>query len=477
MEYRVSTTPFLYRQLSDDSYVAVSESADHAFLDAHELRLLATAPGILPYERLAELKSKFFVQNLGAGRGSQRLLKSRQAAKQETVSSGPSLHIIVTTLQCGHTCKYCQVSRSLDGRGFTMSVADLEAACDAIFESQAPTLTVEFQGGDPLIRFDLIQHAVLRIKARNLMEGRRLRFVVASTLHQLTEPMCAFFKEHQVYLSTSIDGPAELHNRNRPIPGRNSYERTLASVELARRLIGPDSVSALMTTTRESLAYPEQIVDEYVRLGLHDIFIRPLSSYGFAKRGQASLGYTLDDFFAFYERCLDRVIYWNRKGIVLREVYASIILNKLLSSFDAGYVDLQSPTGAGLGVLVYNYDGYVYPSDEARMVVESGDTTLRLGRIGTPLSEMRASRLQQELIDASQSKTGPDCSTCAYNAFCGPNPVDAHAQHGSFQVAPHETEHCQRHMRLFDLFFTRLRTADKDFLDMAYRWANPAMGQ
>ena len=76
-------------------------------------------------------------------------------------------------------------------------------------------------------------------------------------------------------------------------------------------------------------------------------------------------------------------------------MYASIILNKLLSTFDAGYVDLQSPTGAGQSVVVYNYDGYVYPSDEARMLAETGDKSLRLGRIGEALSELLNSQTQQ----------------------------------------------------------------------------------
>ena len=71
--------------------------------------------------------------------------------------------------------------------GHTMALADLNAACDTIFESNAPTLGVEFQGGDPLLRFDLVKHAVERIAHRNASEQRRLRFVVASTLHQLDD--------------------------------------------------------------------------------------------------------------------------------------------------------------------------------------------------------------------------------------------------------------------------------------------------
>lgn len=354
-----------------------------------------------------------------------------------------------------------------------MSEICLDEACDSIFESASPTLTVEFQGGDPLLRFDLVKRAILRIQKRNASEDRRIRFVVASTLHQLDVTMCAFFKAHGVYLSTSIDGPRELHNRNRPTPGRNAHELTVAGIQLARDLMGHDSVAALMTTTKASLAHPEAIVDEYVRLGFHEIFLRPLSSYGFAKRNQTLLGYNVEGFLRFYERGLQRVLHWNREGVAIREVYSSILLNKVLSTFDAGYVDLQSPTGAGSSVLVYNYDGYVYPSDEARMLAETGDTSLRMGRIGTPMVELMDSSVKAELAGASNVTETPGCQQCPYSQFCAPNPVDAQAQFGRTSVPVESTEHCQRHTKLFDDLFARLRTADEDVLDLFHQWANP----
>jgi His-Xaa-Ser system radical SAM maturase HxsB len=355
-----------------------------------------------------------------------------------------------------------------------MNTDDLDAACDAVFLSPSPTLTVEFQGGDPLLRFDLVQRAILRIEQQNRQEGRNIRFVVASTLHQLTPSMCDFFKRHSVYLSTSIDGPASLHNRNRPTKARDAYERTLAGVQLARELIGQNSVSALMTTTRASLPHAADIVDEYVRLGLPEVFIRPLSSYGFAKRNQQTMAYDLGAFMEFYSQTFERVLWWNGKGIAIREVYASIIFNKILSTFDAGYVDLQSPTGAGTSVVAYNYDGYIYPSDEARMLAETGDVSLRMGRIQDAENVLTYSPLVNELREASTPDALAGCDTCAYHRFCGPNPVDAVAQHGSMFAPVNSTEHCQRHMALFDFMFMRLKRASELEKDIFYRWAQPA---
>lgn len=466
--------PYFKRRLNNH-WLAVSSSGDHLLLDDQQIQILDSGHvQLFPLGLQAKLKSRFFIaeqQRLG----SRRLLVSRKAARRETVETGVGLHIIVPTLQCAHSCQYCQVSRSLTDTGHTISTENLLQACRSIFQSPAQSLTVEFQGGDPLLRFDLLEKAILYIEELNQVFHRKIRFVIASTLHQLTESMCLFFQNHAVVLSTSIDGPALLHNRNRPIPGRNSYERTLQGIELGRRMLGEESVSALMTTTKLSLPFPEEIVDEYVRLGFRDIFLRPLSSYGFAKRNQSLLGYELDKFHKFYQRAFERVLYWNRKGVELREVYASIILNKILSPFDGGYVDLQSPTGAGQSVMVYNYDGYVYPSDEARMLAESGDVSLRLGRIGASLEVLQASTAQQALMQASLVTEVAACSVCAFQVFCAPNPVDSQAQFGVVDAPVLETEHCLRHQWLFDFFFERVNSANEDELDLFYAWARPSV--
>lgn len=472
--YKVDVLPFYTRKIREE-WLAISKTGDHLFLKENELNSLNMHDVYsLPLDLQVKLKSRYFTASQGGG-GSKRLFLSRLAARHETIKSGPSLHIIIPTLQCAHSCQYCQVSRSLNDEGHTMSIDDLNKVCDTIFESSAQALTIEFQGGDPLLRFDLIEHAILRIKKLNIEHKREIRFVIASTLHQLNESMCEFFADHDVYLSTSIDGPASLHNKNRPTPSRNSYERTLKGIVLAREFLGVHSVSALMTTTKASLGYPEEIVDEYVKLGFTDIFLRPLSTYGFAKRNQNLLGYSLEDFQDFYQRALARVLHWNQKGVELREVYASIILNKVLSPFDGGYVDLQSPTGAGTSVLAYNYDGYVYPSDEARMLAETGDISLRLGKIGDALSSMQASVVQQKLINASTVERIEGCKTCAYQSFCAPNPVDAQAQFGRMDSPVLVTEHCLRHQWLFDFFFDLIRNADDFALDLFHYWARPTI--
>ena len=134
-------------------------------------------------------------------------------------------------------------------------------------------------------------------------------------------------------------------------------------------------------------------------------------------------GYEIDRFLAFYKRGLDYILSLNKQGVDLQEVYAKIILTKILTPYSTRYVDLQSPAGAGVSVLVYNYDGDVYASDEARMLAEMHDTTFRLGNVHTDSHRsIFTGDPFRDLVAASCNET-----ECAFQPYCGADPVFHHA--------------------------------------------------
>jgi hypothetical protein len=100
-----------------------------------------------------------------------------------------------------------------------------------------------------------------------------------------------------------------------------------------------------MTTSRLSLQHTESIVDEYLARGFDHIFLRPISPYGFAVRTRAKTGYEVQAFLEFYKRALQHIIEINRGGRFLVEVYAQILLTKLLTLFRVTTFDLQSQLG------------------------------------------------------------------------------------------------------------------------------------
>ena len=394
------------------------------------------------------------------------------ATRKAFALEGPSLHIFVVTLRCDHSCHYCQVSRAPVGAtGFDMRQADADAAVDLVFQSPSNDLTIEFQGGEPALRFDLVRRIVERAEARNMDAGRRLTFAMVSTLHHLTEDDLIFCRDHSIRLSTSIDGPAEWHDAHRPNPTRDSWERTIAALGRARAILGDDGISALPTLTRRSMTDPRKLIDHYRDLGFPSIFLRPISPYGFALKTRKKVGYDTSDFLAFYVEALEYILALNAAGEQFEETYASILLRHMLTPFHSGYLDLRSPAGAGLGVLVYNYDGQVYPADEARMAAETGDDRFALGRVTDTFETLMSSPAMRWLASGSVAEVLPGCETCAFVPYCGADPVYHAAAQGD-PIGNRETsDHCIRHTFMFSLLFNKLADADASTMTTFLAWA------
>lgn len=398
------------------------------------------------------------------------VLATRYRTKKSFLDSFTALHIIVVTLRCNHSCHYCQVSRqSEDKHQYDISLEDLERALDLIFQSPAPELTIEFQGGEPLLAFERVQQAIRGALARNEAYGKVLRFVVCTNLTVVCDEMLEFFREHEVMISTSLDGPAALHDQNRPVKGSASSTMLREGIERARVALGADMVSALMTTSRLSLDHPEEIVDCYRENGFDHVFLRPIHPYGFARRLSPRLTYDAARFLDFYKRGLRYILELNRSGEWFVEDYAAIILKKMLTPFPVGYVDLQSPSGLVNAVAVYNYDGGVYASDESRMLAETGDFSFRLGHVSDAYEDLFYGPAARRMTAFSINESLAGCADCGLQSFCGSDPVRNHAQQGDIEGYRPSSAFCATNMEIIR-FLLELMDSDPEAERVFRRW-------
>jgi His-Xaa-Ser system radical SAM maturase HxsB len=442
--------PFRFTALRGNSFVLTNMAGEYLVAERDILGLIVRHQLPLDTHIYAQLKSRHFIEDDDSG-VAQELLALKVRTKSQHLEHFTSLHIFVVSLRCEHSCPYCQVSRqSGDKVAFDMSLETAMKSLDLAFRTPAKAFKIEFQGGEPLLNFELIKQIVLEAEQRAIKEEREVAFVIATNLAIVTEDILDFCNDHSILISTSLDGPRDLHNQNRPRPGKDSYERTIAGIELSRKALGRDRVSALMTTTRFSLRRASEIVDEYRRLGFDQIFLRALSPYGFAVKTKSINAYDAAEWLQFYKEGLDHVIKLNLNGERFVERYAAIILTKMLTPFNPGYVDLMSPAGIGTQALVYNYDGDIYASDEGRMLAEMGDKTFRLGNAMTDSYEdIIFSDALLNPIEDSFTGSVPMCSECAFEPFCGAEPVFHHATQGDPVGHKPTSGFCTRNMEIF----------------------------
>jgi uncharacterized protein len=460
--------PLRFHRLSADSVLLTNLVGEHLFVTDQQL-LDITAGRCHDNALLARLRAKHMIRRPGDLLPAE-LLAVKLRTKMRRLPDFTALHMFVVTLRCEHTCRYCQVSRQSSAKSeFDMSPEVASRSLDLVFRSPSPLIKIEFQGGEPLLNFALVRDIVIEAERRNESLGKSLAFVIATNLALLSDEILDFCADHDIYLSTSLDGPRDLHNGNRRRPGQDSWERTVSAIGEVQRRLGPDHLSALMTTTEGSLDRVTDIIDSYLDLGLRHIFLRPISPYGFALRRRGGATYDVARWLRFYEAGLDYIIELNRRGTPMVESYAAIVSKKMFSNDDPGYVDLASPAGIGIGALVYNYDGAIFASDEGRMLAEMHDDTFRLGTVFDKYQDLMLSDRLLDPLQQSITISAPKCSTCAFETYCGADPVYHHATSGDYVGHKMFSAFCARNTGVFSAIMRRARD-DPYARELFERW-------
>lgn len=134
----------------------------------------------------------------------------------------PSSIMLVPTMACQADCSYC-FARLDEGRAQARMSRDVFDAALAFIARVAPDneLQVTFHGGEPLLAgHEFFAYALPQLRKRF---GRRVVIGLQSNLWAMTDELAELLARYEVRVGTSVDGPAELCDRQR---GEGYYERT-----------------------------------------------------------------------------------------------------------------------------------------------------------------------------------------------------------------------------------------------------------
>jgi len=246
--------PFKFLRLENSNELIVNEVGDYLIFKSGTVEKIINREfnKNIDFDLYGDLISNFIISEEPISNLID-IIAYRYRTKKSFLYEFTSLHIFVLTLRCEHSCNYCQVSRvSEDHNKYDMSKENIDRYIDFMFKSPNKNITMEFQGGEPLLVFELIKYSIIRTEEINLSYKKNIKYVVCTNLVLIDIEKLEFFKTYDVVISTSLDGPEFLHNKNRVKPNGNSYQSALRGIEISRKYLGEDKVSALMTTTQLS---------------------------------------------------------------------------------------------------------------------------------------------------------------------------------------------------------------------------------
>ncbi|MBN3040770.1 MAG: His-Xaa-Ser system radical SAM maturase HxsB [Candidatus Omnitrophica bacterium] len=448
---------FLRFRRIKDKYLLTNDSGQSLFLGGRDF--MDFIEGRLDKNSLAYdcLDRKNFLQKTI----DVRELSEQYRNKYSYLRRGTSLHIVIPTLRCNHRCTYCQASAHSDkAGGLDMNKKTAKKVVDAIFTSPSNYITIEFQGGEPVLNWEVVSYIIDISIAKNKRSKKNLSFVLVSNLTLFTNKILKSLLDRKVNICTSLDGPKFIHDQNRPmINGESGYDLTTKWIKEIS-LKKPGFSDALVTLTKLSLNHPQEIINEYLRWGMCNIPLRPVSTLGYAGQRRDSLGISAHDFILFYRKALDYMIELNyTTERLVTERMAKVCLQKIFNQKDPGYLDMRSPCGAGCGQLAYYYDGRVYTCDEARML---GDDSFMLGNVNNDSYQdlMQSKKMKAAVL--SSCLDGLYCEYCAYKPYCGVCPVLNWKEFGTIYAQNSGSFMCKVYKGMFDYIFESLQDKRKE---------------
>lgn len=333
--------------------------------------------------------------------------------------------------ECNLKCLYCYGHEGEYGQRGRMNEATLRQTFDTFLGKGEGRHNVTFFGGEPLMNLPVMKKAAtLADSFRDEARGE-ISFGIVTNGTLYDEEIADFFRTRIGGATFSLDGPADLNDRQRP--AKREGEVYAVVTENIRKLTADKRFGwgfrAIVTR-----AGHERVADIYADLERH---------------GPGGIGIVnvdapehsplyLDD--AQYRRFLDQVIDINRKGLKsfidggqpIAFEYPFYILFHFITRSHALY-----HCNAGANLLAVTARGDVYPCH--RFV---GEESFRMGSVADEnlRQSPRYREIRQAFIDATvDAREG--CRDCWARYLCGGSCAKySHAQHGN--IAPPVARHC-----------------------------------
>jgi uncharacterized protein len=346
------------------------------------------------------------------------------------VLSTPVLSTLVLqpTPFCNIACSYCYLPNRSDRS--VMSRETIAATFRRVFESgwAAPELNVIWHAGEPLVLPVEWYREAFAIAASGQPQGVQLRHAVQTNGTLITPAWCALFREHQVGVGVSIDGPRALHDRHRRTRGgAGTFDKTIAGIRLLRQEQIDFHVITVLSAA--SLDDPEGLVDFYLSEGIDQVCFNVEESEGEHRSGLLAGAGVRERFAAFLDR------FWRaarRRGAfrLIREI--DLMLPRIMRP-DGTVMMNEQVEPLGMLNVACNGDASSF-SPELLGLKNAAYDDFIIGNVHRhALAEMLASAPMRRMAEDIAAGVEACRRGCEYFSVCGGGaPVNKLTERGSF---------------------------------------------
>lgn len=302
------------------------------------------------------------------------------------------------THKCNLACCYCYAGQATKP---DMSLTTARKCIDFILDAvpAGEMITLCLFGGEPLLRFDLVR-AITNYTYQKACELEKpVQISITTNGTQVIPDVIDFAAEKRVQLCFSMDGPADMHDRNRVYPsGRGSFADVMRRLEPALKrlnnvqvnaVFGPDTIMAL-----------PRCLEFFTSAGISVINFNP----------NIRVAWPNDLFAKLKEVFIQMAEHYIENYQQGQEIAVNLIDSKMLLFVKGGYA-CSDKCAMGDGEWGFAPSGNIYPCE--RFIGEDDNSSLCLGNIHTGLDLER-----RQAIRLKRGNHNPECLACNLQKYC-----------------------------------------------------------
>lgn len=313
---------------------------------------------------------------------------------------------------CNLGCTYCYYlcNRDIyDGTGsLRMSDEILDKYIKQHIEASSDdTIFFSWHGGEPLLAGIDFYRKALSIQQKYLPAGRRALNGIQTNGTLLDDEWCSFLKSENFIIGISIDGPPDLHNKNRITPaGDPTSEMVLKGFELLMRYKITSEI--LCVVNADNSLHPLEVYSFFRQLGAEYISFLPLVEKDASKRtGVSDSSVKPEEFGRFLSVIFDGWI-----GNDIGKIKVQIFEEALRPAFNQEHTLCIFKVDCG-GVPVIEHNGDFYACDHYV------DKEYLSGNINdVPLADLLVSPAQKAFGNAKSNTLPRYCLECDVLEMC-----------------------------------------------------------
>ncbi len=184
------------------------------------------------------------------------------------------------THRCNLACSYCFAEKLTTGDRRTMTGDVLRQAFDFLFASSGDVrrLQVDFFGGEPMLAFEQVKEGVRYARKKEEALQKKVLFTLTTNATALDREKIKYFRDSEVSLILSLDGPREVNDACRRYPdGSGSYKKIIENIRMVRSMLEPQQYYIRGTFTAKSRDILETL-KYYDREGFYNVSLEPVSA-------------------------------------------------------------------------------------------------------------------------------------------------------------------------------------------------------